>query len=302
VTSTGGNGIELYDNAGGSIIGNTIRNNRFHGVAASGVASFGSVGTIIEDNTIEGCTTAGIYCTNSEVTPATGGGGIQIKGNRILSVASGATAGIYITDSSGGAGPTDVSIVSNHVAEAGGSVPGILVDCTGVTRATIHDNSCILNGGGGIVVEAARATITANKCINNSQVGVGSRNGISVGAGAATPDCVIMGNECSDTQGTHTQQFGIYIGASATNTSVIGNRAMGTTSWGVFDAGTGTRLLSNRQDFAGGFAIPDTIGALTHNGTTAGFFGTTPVTKESGVAVTAAAIHAALVRLGLIAA
>lgn len=43
-------------------------------------------------------------------------------------------------------------------------------------------------------------------------------------------------------------------------------------------------------------------GALRHAGTTAGFFATTPVTKESGVAVTAEGIHAALVRLGLIAA
>ena len=43
-------------------------------------------------------------------------------------------------------------------------------------------------------------------------------------------------------------------------------------------------------------------GAFDHNGTTAGFFGTAPVTKPTGVAVTAAGIHASLVTLGLIAA
>lgn len=43
-------------------------------------------------------------------------------------------------------------------------------------------------------------------------------------------------------------------------------------------------------------------GALDHNGTTVGFYGTAPITKQTGVAVTAAAIHAALVALGLIAA
>lgn len=43
-------------------------------------------------------------------------------------------------------------------------------------------------------------------------------------------------------------------------------------------------------------------GALNHDGTTAGFYGTAPITKQAGVAVTAGAIHAALVALGLIAA
>jgi len=35
---------------------------------------------------------------------------------------------------------------------------------------------------------------------------------------------------------------------------------------------------------------------------TVGFYGTTPIAKQTGVAVTAAGIHAALVALGLIAA
>lgn len=41
-------------------------------------------------------------------------------------------------------------------------------------------------------------------------------------------------------------------------------------------------------------------GALNHDGTTVGFYGTAPTTQQTGVAVTAAAIHAALVNLGLI--
>jgi hypothetical protein len=41
-------------------------------------------------------------------------------------------------------------------------------------------------------------------------------------------------------------------------------------------------------------------GALNHDGTTVGFYGTTPTAKQTGVAVTAEAIHAALVSLGLI--
>ncbi len=42
-------------------------------------------------------------------------------------------------------------------------------------------------------------------------------------------------------------------------------------------------------------------GPLNHDGSTAGFFGTAPAAKPTGVAVTAAGVHAALVTLGLIA-
>jgi len=40
-------------------------------------------------------------------------------------------------------------------------------------------------------------------------------------------------------------------------------------------------------------------GALNHDGTTAGFYATAPITQQTGVAVTAAGIHAACVALGL---
>lgn len=43
-------------------------------------------------------------------------------------------------------------------------------------------------------------------------------------------------------------------------------------------------------------------GALNHDGTTVGFYNTTPIAKQTGVAVSAAGVHAALVALGLIAA
>jgi hypothetical protein len=43
-------------------------------------------------------------------------------------------------------------------------------------------------------------------------------------------------------------------------------------------------------------------GPFDHDGSTLGFYGTTPIAKQTGVAVSAAGIHAALVALGLIAA
>ena len=41
-------------------------------------------------------------------------------------------------------------------------------------------------------------------------------------------------------------------------------------------------------------------GALNHDGSTVGFYGTSPTAQQTGVAVSAAAVHAALVTLGLI--
>lgn len=41
-------------------------------------------------------------------------------------------------------------------------------------------------------------------------------------------------------------------------------------------------------------------GDLNHDGSAVGFYGTTPVSQQTGVAVSDAAIHAALVNLGLI--
>jgi len=42
--------------------------------------------------------------------------------------------------------------------------------------------------------------------------------------------------------------------------------------------------------------------AISKSGGTVGFYGTTPIAKQTGVAVSAAGVHAALVALGLIAA
>lgn len=44
------------------------------------------------------------------------------------------------------------------------------------------------------------------------------------------------------------------------------------------------------------------VGDFDHDGANVGFYGTTPIAKQTGVAVSAAGVHAALVNLGLIAA
>jgi hypothetical protein len=76
----------------------------------------------------------------------------------------------------------------------------------------------------------------------------------------------------------------------ATGAAAIGAEAMATKM--TFDA--------NVTVDAGAWLLVG--GPLGHSGSHVGFYGTAPVTKPTGVAVTAAGVHAALVTLGLIAA
>jgi hypothetical protein len=60
-----------------------------------------------------------------------------------------------------------------------------------------------------------------------------------------------------------------------------------------------------RRDSGTGYLETDYLAvqsALSHEGADLGFYGTSPIAKPTGVAVSAAGIHAALVSLGLIAA
>lgn len=81
---------------------------------------------------------------------------------------------------------------------------------------------------------------------------------------------------------------------------------------GAFKVPAGATIESNDVHIASVLATDVYLGGATGSGTIRyrpggtggriGFYGTTPIVKQTGVAVTAAAIHAALVNLGLIAA
>jgi hypothetical protein len=70
----------------------------------------------------------------------------------------------------------------------------------------------------------------------------------------------------------------------------------------VMRGGTWTRLfrIDGAENQIRAWAGLRVDGALDHDGSTVGFFGTTPAARPTGVAVTAEGIHAALVSLGLI--
>ena len=80
-------------------------------------------------------------------------------------------------------------------------------------------------------------------------------------------------------------------------TTLGSNNAAGSLAFKAGGASQLTIATTGRATFAGAVEMD---GALDHDGTTVGFYGTVPTAQQTGVAVTAAAIHAALVTLGLI--
>jgi hypothetical protein len=65
----------------------------------------------------------------------------------------------------------------------------------------------------------------------------------------------------------------------------------------------GTVSVTGNSDVTGTLTVSSHIeidGNLNHDGSNVGFYGTAPVAQQTGVAVSAAGIHAALVNLGLI--
>lgn len=71
---------------------------------------------------------------------------------------------------------------------------------------------------------------------------------------------------------------------------------------GVLDVAGNFTVGTNKFTVTAAAGNTTIKGALDHDGTTVGFYGTAPIAKQTGVAVDAAGIHAALVALGLIAA
>lgn len=89
-------------------------------------------------------------------------------------------------------------------------------------------------------------------------------------------------------------------GNSLAETMVQGAGFLRPSQDGNFELG----ITSTRWEHVWTFALTTTNavnigGALNHDGSTVGFYGTAPIAQQTGVAVTAAGIHAACVALGL---
>ncbi len=106
--------------------------------------------------------------------------------------------------------------------------------------------------------------------------------------------------------GRATSTTGILVDAGGTDNVIIGGNYTGSTT-PLTDNGTNTQVIAAdditpnviRRDLnlLGDLELD---GDLNHDGTNVGFYGTAPTAQQTGVAVSSAGIHAALVSLGLI--
>jgi parallel beta-helix repeat protein len=199
------------------------------------------------------------------------------------------------------------------------------VSATATRQVNLINNMAIANGAEGFLVGGTdRCTLIGNIARGNTSFG------FSIGQTTSTKTTLI-GNTSDGNTGTDinaTMPFDmVWVGNRFTtgldryaimpnNTFLSGRLAVGTlfsmlttTSGGGFNIGDSTNLAAiNLLASAGVTCFPkfitngetNILGALNHDGTTVGFYAATPVAKQTGVAVTIAAVHAALVNLGLI--
>lgn len=126
--------------------------------------------------------------------------------------------------------------------------------------------------------------------INNATVYTTiSGYGVRIGNGTTTPTRVTLNNVrvkpyTPGTGGT----YAILISANAVDTRLVNVTTDADTGGDISDSGTRTTRVN--------------VNLATALHGDVGFYGTAPVAKQTGVAVSAAGIHAALVNLGLIAA
>ena len=115
---------------------------------------------------------------------------------------------------------------------------------------------------------------------------------IAAGATVTTRRGLWMQNLAVQT-GVLTNEIGVDIEDLNMGATIIGIRS-------ALTAANGDLINSVGADAPARFGGEVEIdGALNHDGTTAGFYGTAPIAQQAGVAVSAAAIHAACVALGL---
>ncbi len=139
----------------------------------------------------------------------------------------------------------------------------------------------------------------------NSQLGNAGSDRVGIGRAPDSNHGVTFttdaGNKIALYPISSTSAFGFGIQAGQLQYYVSDISAKHSFGYGDSDAFTEAAYINGAGKlYASGEVEID--GALNHDGTSVGFYGTSPIAKQTGVAVDTAAIHAALVALGLIAA
>lgn len=207
-------------------------------------------------------------------------------------VSIGATTGIRM---SGGT----LMYESGSLFSAGAPSTSILIDNPNVSSITLKDVISEPNAGS-IDIDGSTAWpvhgVSAEHCLFQ-----GSAATVKMGQGtslfhalmcrfntgsilATANDTLVVDDLCSFAFG------------AAYTPSGINNRRHSTTFNGTtwYGGSAGTTVVYDSVNATGSFQLAHAAGKL-------GFYGTTPIVKQTGVAVTAAGIHAALTNLGLIA-
>lgn len=181
-------------------------------------------GVTISGNTITGSTEFGIWSNTLSSSGALPLIDSQITGNIIRTSTS---HGISLK-------AQDCIIGYNAVTGSGGI--GLYI-ASGSSKNTIVGNRSYANATDGMQINGDDTLIYGNACRNNGQGGATSY-GIYVVAGSRVE---IIGNDCSDDQGTPTQDYGLRApnGTTVRSNKLIGN-STGTNWNGIANHNTGT--------------------------------------------------------------
>jgi hypothetical protein len=181
-----------------------------------GILGLGGSRTNIADNTVLNSQHSGIaldYFTSG--LPNTDS---SVSNNKVDSanLADAGLDGIRIAAGSSGA-TVKGNTVTNTYGVTGSSGAGI--DIIG-SYHTVSGNVCRLNATQGIVTQSGTSNIiTNNVCLDNSVVGIASRDNITI----QTPNTLVAHNVCNDTRGTKRVRYGILLTSVATGSVVMGN-------------------------------------------------------------------------------
>lgn len=281
-----------YDDSLGTLAANAIN---FHGGEIQAVENIGTIsgGIAISffGTTMEGASVSGLdlRAACQGVTIA----GCYFEANRAFDVRAGDNGQVYGLSLSGsyfspGAyGPKERAIILRAVHAAdiranyfyGYSASPLLINETGPGLVTGGDANNH-NSRGAVCVLEVRSGSKWSRAIMNGPAGVNRQSAIQTGGvnrwliNWANAAAEAGSNSGSNIEYLAYDDAGVYLGPVMT----------------MYRATQQTRIHGEAR----------IDGAINHDGATAGFFGANPVGKPAGVAVTPEAIHAALVKLGLI--
>lgn len=187
------------------------------------------------------------------------------------------------------ADPSDYTLVEgNTVYNNGGAASGNCgINIASCSYARVIGNHVEQNARHGILLSSANNCIVANNtCVNNKRVA--STVGDGVALEGTSSNNQIIGNMCTDNQGTKRQRYGVSTAVGCNTNLILGNYTAGNLTDSISDAATGNAINNNpgaNPDSL--FAQGNVTGATTFNRTngthiTATLTGNITVTLTAG--------------------